>query len=378
MKKAYSTTIIALFMALLLFFTSFSVFGKKKDFSEKENRALQTLPELSFYTIDDGSFQEEYNEYLSDQFEFRDFWVKAKTFLMRSLGKKDINGIYIGNDDYLIEKYTAADFDAETVDYNTEVLTAFLNSTAQSGVRTTVAFVPSKAVALPGKLPQNALPYDNTAVLKEVQNALSEPVSFVDFKEVLRAHEAEYTYYKTDHHWTSLGAYYAYAELMQTLSLTPQVLDTLQKQVVSSSFQGSDYDKLQLGTTADEIWRYTPDSKVDLLYSDGEHADSLYDAAALATKNQYDYFLGGNDAVIQIQTGTKNGKTLLLIKDSYSNSLVPFFAAHYERIVMLDLRYMTDDVSAILEEEQPNDLFVIFNTENFMQDGNMDLLDVEK
>ena len=377
MKKRYSTSLIAAFLALMLFFTSFSIFGEKKDFSEKENRALQTLPALSVQAIDDGSFQEEYNDYLSDQFEFRDFWVKAKTTLMLSLGKKDINGIYVGKDGYLIEKYSADAFDAETIDYNIEVLADFLNAAAAQGIGTSLAFVPSKADAIPDKLPTFTIPYDSSFVPARMRTLLDAKVHFPDLRQTLISHKGEYIYYKTDHHWTSRGAYYAYAALMGTNLQTPLGQEQFAQKEVTTDFFGSDYDKLQRGNTADTIFCFDSGCKVDVLYSDGTRAASLFDEAALATKNKYDYFLGGNDAKIEINTSTKNGKTLLLIKDSYSNCLVPMLAEHYERIVMLDLRYMTDDVGEILESEKPDDLFVIFNTESFMKDDNMDLLEIE-
>jgi hypothetical protein len=380
MKNKFSVITVSVFLALLIFFTSFSVFGKKSDFSVSENRALQLMPELTLDSIGDGSFQSDYDNYLSDQFEFRDFWVYGKTKIMQSLGKKDINGVYLGKDGYLIEKYEESDFDNETVEYNIETLSTFLNDTADEGYYVTCAIVPSKGSVLTNRLPRFAEPYDTSRTVKKLKKACSNEVKFIDLTKTLKKHNDEYIYYKTDHHWTSLGAYYAYRELMKA-NFKDGILKAskMNSEVVSDKFLGSTFDKLQLKHKGDSITRYDTGVKVKVnFHGEAENADSLYLESALGEKSKYDYFLGGNYARVDIKTNAHTDENLLIIKDSFSNSLIPFLVKHYDKIVMLDLRYFNGDIPSILEDEDISDVFVVFNTEKFMKDENQSVLETEE
>ena len=111
-------------------------------------------------------------------------------------------------------------------------------------------------------------------------------------------------------------------------------------------------------------------------WDDGEEeADSWYWKDALRTHDQYQVFFNGNTAKITVDTGNKNGKTLLLLKDSYSNCFVPFLAEHYNRIIMIDLRYCSDCIDDIMEEYLDiSDVMVMYNVEKFLQDDHMELL----
>ncbi len=376
MKKVYSIPIVVLFILSITVFTLLSVFLPKSDFSEAENRELQTLPEISLEAINSGDFQKEYNDYLSDQFVARDFWVKAKTNIMLALGKQDINGVYIGRDGYLLEKYSENDFDSETVEYNVEVLTAFLNKYASS-CNVKCAFIPSKGTAMLNKLPAHAVAYDTSYVMSEVQKGISEKVEFYDFTDELIKHNDEDIYFKTDHHWTQLGAYYAYTVLTANSSYASEYQPNLDNpKTVTEDFYGSTFDKIQMDIKPDSITYYDTGVKTHLDFNgEAKNSDSLYFPSALETKNKYEYFLGGNYARCDITTDVKNGKTLLLLKDSYSNALVPFLACNYEKIIMLDLRFYKDDINELISSEKPQDIFVINNTEKFMVNENMTVID---
>ena len=376
MKKKYSISIICVFLAVIVFFTSFSVFGKKSDFSVDENRALMTMPDFELDSLLDGSFQKDYEEYLSDQFEWRSFFVTVKTNIMRTLGRQDLNGVYFGKDGYLIEKYTPSDFDSENVEYNEEMLACFLGYCTDRKIKTVCAFVPSKASVLKNELPKNVIPYDTSYVLEDMKYTYDAGARIIDLSITLSSQGGADYYYKTDHHWTSNGAYRAYQFLSEPLGYKPIPADALKSKVVSEDFYGSTYDKVHSNVSPDKIISYDDGEKVIVDYNGEENnSDSLYNPEMLGEKNKYDYFLGGNYARVDITTGVKNGKTLFLIKDSYANSMVPFLCRNYSKIVMLDLRYFSDDVYNVLEEVKPDSVLVLFNTEKFMIDQNMDLLE---
>jgi hypothetical protein len=205
----------------------------------------------------------------------------------------------------------------------------------------------------------------------------------LDLTDTLSAHSGEYIYYRTDHHWTTLGAYYAYCAYETLREQEPTPLSQYTVTAVADDFYGTTYDKLRLRETADTVYQYTlsgADDAVSVDFDDGTMVwDSCYDESALTGKDKYSYFFGGNTARIKITTGADNGKCLLLLKDSFSNSFVEFLMQDYESIYMIDLRYTQDDIYTLMEEieeEQPiTDVLVMYNTEKFMQDSNLWLLE---
>lgn len=376
-----SWIIIGIFAVFLAFFITISVAKPSKDFSEEENRALQERPDVEWDAVIEGEFQKAYEDYLSDQFPGRGFFVSLKTGIRKMLGKRDINGVYFGDNGYLIEKYADSDFDEETVDDNEWYLSGFLADMADTFGEEHVLcmFVPSKGTVLRDNLPGTAVPYDTAYVQKGLKEYLEDedvPADIVvDLTDVLQKHNTEYIYYRTDHHWTTLGAYYAYDRYREFYGQTAPEQDAYTRTVVSDSFSGTTYDKVQWKTKADEItrWELAEQGKVTVDFDDGEMIwDSFYDDDQLKGKDKYSYFLGGNTAKIHIATEVGNGRTLLLLKDSFSNSFVEFLARDYSDIYMIDLRYTNDNIydliSDITEENQITDVLVMYNTEKFMKD----------
>lgn len=379
---------VVVFFGVLLACMVVSAVMPKSDFSEAENRALQEFPEISLDGILEGDVQESYEEYLSDQFFGRESFVSLCTNLKRLFGRKDINGVYLGEEDYLLEKYHASDFDKELVEDNVFYLSGFLGDYMERLGREHVRmlFVPSKGAVLSAYMPKYADAYNTSYVPELMAEELSLPkeaTEVLDLTGTLKEHEKEYIYYRTDHHWTTLGAYYAYAAYRESLKQSAPPLKAYEQKVVAKDFLGTSYDKIQRLGKKDEICRFTfageqaaSPSSLRLNFDDGEMVwDSYYDEESLSTKDKYSYFLGGNTAKIHIETGADNDKTLLLLKDSFSNSFVEFLERDYAHIYMLDLRYTEGDIYDILakldEEHRITDVLVMYNIEKFMQDDNM-------
>lgn len=375
-----------LFAGILAIGMLVSIVKPKSDFSVAENRALQELPELSVDGILQGDVQEEYEVYLSDQFFCREGLVALCTRLKRCFGRKDINGVYLGEDGYLLEKYEASDFDRTQVEDNLFYLSAFLSDSLETlgEEHVRMLFVPSKAAVLSSYMPGNAKPFSTSYVPEQTVDALStQKKTVIDLTDCLKKHEKDYLYYRTDHHWTTLGAYYAYCAYKESLAQSAPPLSEYEQTVVSDDFLGTSYDKLQQAEKMDEIRCFTylggkkaSAQALQVRFDDGELVwDSYYDEKSLSTKDKYSYFLGGNTAKIHIATGADNDKTLLLFKDSFSNSFVEFLEQDYAHIYMLDLRYLEGDVydsiAAINEEHRVTDMLVLYNIEKFMQDDNM-------
>ena len=136
-----------------------------------------------------------------------------------------------------------------------------------------------------------------------------------------------------------------------------------------AAIRGTLYSKVLLPDSVYDEVDYCPDITIESADCDGTVTDSLYDLAALEKKDKYELFLGGNYAKAVLRTGVENGKHLLLIKDSFANSLVPFLCGDYETITMVDLRYCREKIQPLADEA--DDVLVLYEITNFAADGNL-------
>lgn len=381
MMKKRNIVSLVLFCGILAVFTALSIFGEEQEFSEKENRILQTKPEIYPEALLDGSFQEEYEAYLNDQFTHRDSWVDLSVKMSRAAGKKDINGVYIGKDGYLLEKYTDEDFNSETVEENIYYLSDFLNvMTEEYGAEhVNCLMVPAKANVLENKLPVHAVGYPEERIISEIRGSLEEPGILLDLTDTLKEHQDEYIYYRTDHHWTTLGAYYAYAAWAERTGHKAKLPEAYTIETAASDFYGTTYNKVYLKVPADNVQLFrSRGQRVSVDQNDGEKvSDSFYFPDDIEDESdKYRVFLGGNTAKIEIETNADTDKRLLLIKDSFANCFVPFLAEDYGKITMIDFRYYSDTLDVLMEEcGDFTDLLVMYNVEKFMQDSGIDMMD---
>ena len=381
MRKA-KITIITLFAGTLAAFFLISVFQPQKDFSATENRSLEQRPQVCAEDILSGDFQETYESYLNDQFVARDRWVDLAVGRAKLSGQRDVNGIYLGRDGYLLEKYTDGDFDPEITEDYIGILGDYLNRmTDQYGQEhVNCLLVPGKASALPQKLPAYAVPFEEQEVVEALEDELEQPQILLNLTDTMREHREEYIYYRTDHHWTTLGAYYAYEEWCGRTGRPLHALEEYDRETVSDSFYGSSFNKCHQKVRADtiELFHGPGEQKLHVDINDGEQeTDSCYQMDALKESDQYQVFFDGHTAKITVDTGIEGKGTLLLVKDSYANCFVPFLAENFSRIVMVDLRYNSDCIDDVMDEYPDiTDVMVLYNIEKFLQSSsNIDLLE---
>lgn len=386
-EKKYLITAL-MFLFLIFGGTLWSILSPDKEFSQSENRYLELMPELSVKSLLDKSFMEKYEKYISDQFFLRNQWVALKTDIERLCLKEEANGVYFGKDGYLIAIPMASDYESEFCKKNTEYLKDFIeketNALGSSNVK--ALFVPTSSQVLSEKLPYFASPYNQEILLDSLEKSLPEG-TFLSMLPVLKEHSSEYIYYRTDHHWTTLGAYYAYESWAKNLGLTPCTFDYFNQVSVSDDFQGTLQSKLNLNIRGDKIIIFEPKEAVSfsLLYNENpsDIRKSLYDSEKLETKGKYDIFLGGNQSSIEISTSLpgnspvdKKEGTLLIIKDSFANSFIPFAALHFDNTCVIDLRYFNRPLSEYMEEKNITDVLLLYSTYNFVSDTNFPKLEL--
>lgn len=363
-----------IFMVLLLGLAGKEALSHQRTYSPVEKRELQTRPEISITKVLDGRFQKKYESYLRDQFPGRDHWVSFQTDMELFMGKNEIHNVYIGKNHYLLEHYTEKEFDPQQISKNLQALEKFVGK-AKQNADVHVMMVPTKSWILREKLPAFAPHYKEQKFYDALQQKLGKEDVLISVETVLDAHKEEEIYYRTDHHWTTLGAWYAYEQYTKAVGGDLQRAQGKKKfRCISKDFYGTTYAKINYARQADKIEIYEPEDKLRVVYNMGEKkTKTLYDVSFLKTADQYSVFTGGNQAVLEITGGIKNGKTLLLIKDSFANSILPFLAEDYEKLVVVDLRQLNVSGDRLLEMFSPTDILILYNSAQFAQDKEFEI-----
>lgn len=365
------------FATLFLAVTGMDLCTKDRLFSENENRMLQQKPVFSVKNFLSGQYGKECDAYVTDQFVGRDNWIRLKTGTELALGETLLNGIYIGSDGYLFEQHLSVQAGGSGVlEENTDRKLTKLVSDLEGYRNVRIMLVPSAAALLPEKLPPHAAgqEFDQTAFLEQAEQTVSDGLSvntWVDVKGLLEEHREEDIYYKTDHHWTTLGAYYGYRAWAESMGYEPKSLKSYERECVAEDFQGTLQSRLNLSWEPDriEVFRSLQPFSYEVTYDAGaKGTHSLYEESYLNTKNKYGYFLDDNHALVEIQTegSSQPQRSLAVIKDSYANCLIPFLTEHYGRVYVMDKRYYHGSVDALMEEKGIDDLLVLYQVTSFL------------
>lgn len=359
-----------LFFILLSGFTLVNFFSKDKTYSEKENRMLAQKPQVTIESIADGRYMKQYEEYRSDQFAGRNVWVQIKTLADSFLGKKEENGVFNGKNAYLLEDIKEPD-EADLKD-NLQAMKEFRQK--YSDIKMHVMLVPNAANILKKKLPAFAVTADQSALINQVRSELGAEFSWIDAEKTMKKHADEEIYYRTDHHWTSLGAYYAFQDAAEALGITEEQQIPMKAYGVSNNFNGtlSAVSGYQTGYK-EAMHVYLPEGEntpqiVVNYVEEQKKSASLYDSSKLKEKDKYAMFLGGNHPLVEIKSDTERTDRLLVIKDSYANCFIPFLAPYYREIVVADPRYYSGDMEKLMEENKITSVLFLYNANTFFED----------
>lgn len=373
-KKITKSLTVIVFVILIFGISIVNLIKKDKAFSESENRYLEQMPTFSMNTLLDGSFIKAFEDYTTDQFLWRDGFIGVKTTTEFGMGKKDTNGVYFADDGYLIAKHD--DFDETQIAKNIKFLSEFTSKTQSilGEKNVSVMIVPTASEVLTDKLPPLANDFDQTGLITEITDNLG-TVAVPNILKTLTQCSHEDIYYKTDHHWTTLGAFYSYRAWCDAVGIAGHTIDDYTKILVTDEFYGTVYSKARLiNTKPDSIYRFDPvfDASYSVEYNMGERTtDTLYSDEFLEKRDKYSYFLGGNNPIVKITSNNKNGKKLVLIKDSFGHSIAPLLANDFEEVHMLDLRYINISVQDYIKQNGITDALVLYNTVNFATDTNI-------
>lgn len=335
-----------------------------------ENRYLAKRPTFSVGALFVGEYTSDYETYITDHFFLRDSWITLKSYTELALMKTENNGVYIGKNGTLLERFDEPD--QSRVDANINAVNALVEN---AGVSVYLALIPGAVKIWEDKLPAFAPNYDQGGLIEYIY--ANTTANTVDIYGALSTHSNEYIFYRTDHHWTTLGAYYGYTSFMDALGRSPSPLSSFDRETVSTGFYGTVYSSSGVRWVRPdemEIFVKEPAGMQISNYSDGNPNDGLlYDYEYLEKKDKYSLFFGGITPLLQITTQNTEAPSLLILRDSFADANVPFLLEHFSEIHVMDLRYNRTGVKVYLEEHDIDMVLLMYSVSNFSGDANIAL-----
>ncbi len=373
MTTRYSRFLSAFFCLFLGGLLAWHILLPDRDRSDVENRTLAQFPAFSWEGLKEGSFTKGVEDYFADQFPFRDQWTGLKARTEQLLGKREFNGVYLCGDALIAKVEPPKDgLEEKNLSYVSRLA-------ERTELPVYLGLIPSAAEIRRKELPKGAESWDQAAFIARA--AELEGVESIDFLTALRARAGEDIFYRTDHHWTTLGAYYGYAALMEALGRGEEVLAVEAAKErsfppVSNGFQGTLYSQSGIHwLEPDSIEFWVEDRGLSVTsWRDGTPKEAnLYASDYLGEKDKYSAFLGGNQPLCVIKNPEGTGK-LLVIRDSFADSMAPFLALHFEEVHLLDPRYYRYSAAQYARENGLDAIAVAYSVPNFITDRNLVLL----
>ncbi len=329
-------------------------------YSHFENRYLTGVPKLSYNLILNNHFSLEYEKYVNDQFVWRDHWITLKSFIENGMFKQENNAIYFGKGGFLFEKMITF---SDQLEKNTRYMEEFLKKYKDYPISVVIPL--SSYMVYQDKLPEFAPYVDQHQWLNQYKN--SWPLIDIH-KALLDANEQ--VYYRNDHHWTLEGAYLAYHQMMIQLNMQPKPWETFDVKT-KDDFLGTYFSK-------GKPWQVIPDQLKYIdptiqSYQIGQKTlPSLIDESKLSTFDKYSAFLHGNHGFASITVNqSENPTRLLVIKDSFANSLIPFLVDHYDVIDVIDLRGFSGSIESVINAKDYNHIVFLHSFSQFSTDSSI-------
>lgn len=380
MKKKSTDQILGLcFIVILAAVFIINLIVPDKSFSSEENRVLQKLPEFSFSSYTEGRYETKLETYVNDQFLGRNQFIKIKTASDVTAGKLESNGVYRCKDSYLMESVTVPS--DKWMKNTVSSLKQFKRHYKKLDMYFLLA--PNAANILEDKLPAFVKTPDQDKYIdqfyKEIGKAGYTPVDVRKTLEKEAENDKTQLYYRTDHHWTTDGAFLAYKNAAKTMNLDDKI--SYKRYVVKNDFRGTLASKSGFTNGKnDPLIIYMPNKDKDYNNSVIYYADTktktteFYQLDNLDSKDAYTVFGGSNHPIYTIKTPAENSERLLLVKDSYANSMIPFLAQNFREIVVIDPRYFYDNIDDIIKAESITQVMFLYNANTFFADNSLEMM----
>lgn len=367
MKKIKEYPITILLMLAIFIITFIDIINKDIPFSSYENRSLAMKPEFYYSDFKNGRFFKNYERYINDQFLLRNKWINIKSASEFLLGKKENNDIIYGENNYLFDKFEKVD--EENLKKNINTLKNFVNI---SKSKIDLMIIPESFTIYKDYLPYGLDLVDEEIYINEIYsefNNLSN-TNTIDILDTLNKNKDEYIFYKTDHHWTSLGAYYAYKEFTITNDLIPVEKNNLNEHKVEN-FLGTYFSKSKNFNVKEDYILYYDIDNIDVKI-DGVMVEGLNDNSKWSSSDKYSAFLRGNNGLTLIKNNNKQDNSkILVIKDSYANSFIQFLINNYNEVYVVDLRSFIGSFNDFFLNNTFDNVLIMYSFKNLVNDVNI-------
>ena len=402
-SKASNIVLIILTLGFIFAFAILFWVMPDNDFSAEENRTLQKAPEMTFENLFSGNLTDEFSDYMADQFPFRNFFVGVKGVVETAQVKLQNNSVILGKDGYLIARNDYPD--EKNLKTNISSIGNFIKAAEEKGIECHPAFAGRKQDVLEQKIPEVYGMEASDRIWKILdEDCRAAGFDYLNLRDAFRQLESTDPtvygdlYYRNDHHWNSLGAYYAYALLVSELGETPYALTDFEKEVASEDFfgttwssagikwvKGDELDYYRWGKADDDLMsadrnftmkilepskRFEGYEGCHYIEEDGKtyafFEDGYFVREFLNEKDKYASFIGGNFGYTEITQKRSDREIILILKDSFSHSMVQFLARHYN-LIMIDLRYYSSSIMKLCEEKGINKVIFLYNMETLTE-----------
>lgn len=340
-------------------------------YSELENKKLMQNPPLVLTSILNNEWTNHYTDYVNEQFIFRDQWIDLYSFCENMILQKfDYNKILIGKEDMLFPRmYALKESECMQLQKNISVISQFAK---KHDGKVQFLLAPSASLIYSENIPSKAPIIDENAYLDKIFSAVKKEADVIDLREVFSKVKDQYIYYRTDHHWTTNGAYLAYQTFCKQKNLIPFDCNLKAKHEVND-FYGTSYSASRKWDALPDVITYYDLSNTMTTYKvlgenqfKKEKQTGLYEKEKLNKRDKYGMFLYGNNGYSVIK-GDGAGK-ILLIKDSYANCFIPFLTNNYAKIAVVDLRNYNYSLDSLIEKEGYDDILILYNFQTFVAD----------
>ena len=338
-------------------------------YSELENTTLTQRPKLTAVSVDGlNNYFTNYTKYVKDQVFGRDQWISLQSLAETTLFQKtQSGGILLGREHRMFaRRYRVLPTEERVWNKN---LAAVQSLGERYPGKVSFMLVPSASVLYPEDLPLAAPQMDEEGRIDEAQAALP-AVQFLRVTDALRAHKDEYLYYRTDHHWTTLGAYYAYEQFCKAKGITPTPLSSYTVDEYDG-FLGTFYrdsnQNAEMAANPDKVVAYHPlstEATLDYVDNNGQtlRGKIIYDESDAPASLKYGTFITGDNSYSVINNpDVTDGSSCVVVKESFGNAFVPFLTDHYQTIHVIDYRYWKGSLSQFVTENNVQDVLFVNN-----------------
>lgn len=365
-----AATLAVLFLVLVFGAALLNLFWPKRTELALENRKAAQFPTFKISALLDGNWQKAFGTWMQDQVMGRDQWVNLQRAADEAVFlKTEEGGILLGRDHWMFTRQFSegADVQAQTA----KNVAAVSDFASRYPGRVTFLLAPSAAVIYPEALPAGAPIIDENKNLDAIFTQISQTAQVLDLRDAFTAHKEEYLYFKTDHHWTTQGAYLAYQQFCALKGLTPFAVGLSE---TVPDFLGTHYSSTRLwNVQPDTITWYPMNNQMTVYRLTGEaqfevdRVEPMINTEKFTTRDKYAAFLDGNNGYSVIE-GSGEG-SILVVKDSYANSFVPYLTANYAKIGVVDFRGFAYGLDSTIEKEGYDEILVLYNYQTFVSDN---------